>query len=223
MPEVQTAHAYLTATLTKIPLRTILDVTAPEHFGDLGFDTAVSGPVKVEWGGPATDMPSSVQVDANLKLAPSGVSRKGALANIPVSGVVVAHYNGRSQIVNIKTVNVHTPATVLVANGVLGVNNGDPLTDLQVNMQVRDLAEFEERMSQTPSADSLDRIFDCVAITAAPAPVTAISYFVADGRFIDTLRAAATGAGVVTDPIGVHPALIELVWTRYDEALGAVR
>ena len=53
MPAVQTAHAYLTATLAKIPLRTIMDVTAPEHYGDLGFDTAVSGPVKMEWGGPS--------------------------------------------------------------------------------------------------------------------------------------------------------------------------
>jgi translocation and assembly module TamB len=51
VPQVQPSHAYLTAVLTKIPLRTIMDVTAPEHYGDLGFDTAVSGPVKVEWGG----------------------------------------------------------------------------------------------------------------------------------------------------------------------------
>jgi AcrR family transcriptional regulator len=31
----------------------------------------------------------------------------------------------------------------------------------------RDLADFEQRIVQTPSTDSLDRIFDCVAITAA--------------------------------------------------------
>jgi translocation and assembly module TamB len=146
LPSAQPAHAYMTVTVKGITLRTIMDITAPEHYGDLGLDTAINGPVKVEWGGPATDMPSSVQVDANLKLAPSGVPRKGAAANIPVSGVVVAHYNGRSQVVNIKTVNVQTPATMLVASGVLGVNNGDPLTDLQVNMQVRDLAEFDQTL-----------------------------------------------------------------------------
>ena len=55
VPPVQVAHAYLTAVITKIPLRTIMDVTAPENYGDLGFDTAVSGPVKVEWGGPAEE------------------------------------------------------------------------------------------------------------------------------------------------------------------------
>ena len=56
VPQVQPAHAYLTATITRIPLRTIMDVTAPEHYGDLGFDTAVSGPVKVEWGGSAANL-----------------------------------------------------------------------------------------------------------------------------------------------------------------------
>jgi sirohydrochlorin ferrochelatase len=46
------------------------------------------------------------------------------------------------------------------------------------------------------------------------------TYLLAEGRFVDTLRAAADGWGVVAAPIGVHPALVRLVWTRYDEAAG---
>ncbi len=49
---VQTAHAYLTVVVERIPLRTIMDVTAPPGYGDLGFDTAITGPTTVEWGGP---------------------------------------------------------------------------------------------------------------------------------------------------------------------------
>lgn len=143
---VQRAHAYLTVTVKGITLRTIMDVTAPQHYGDLGLDTAIYGPVNVEWGGPAKDISSSVQVDANLKLAPTRVPRKGAAANIPVAGVVNAHYDGRSQVVNIKTVNVQTPGTTLLVSGVLGVNNGDPLTNLQVNLQARDLSEFDQTL-----------------------------------------------------------------------------
>ncbi|HEV2578336.1 MAG TPA: translocation/assembly module TamB domain-containing protein [Acidobacteriaceae bacterium] len=143
---VQRAHAYLTVIVKGITLRTIMDATAPEHYGDLGLDTAINGPVKVEWGGPAKDIPSSVQVDADLKLSPTGVARRGAKANIPVSGVVNAHYDGRSQVVNIKTVNVQTPGTTLLVSGVLGVNNGDPLTNLQVNLQARNLAEFDQTL-----------------------------------------------------------------------------
>ncbi|HEX5283896.1 MAG TPA: translocation/assembly module TamB domain-containing protein [Bryocella sp.] len=143
---VQRAHAYLTVIVKGITLRTIMDVTAPQHYGDLGLDTAINGPVKVEWGGPAKDISSSVQVEADLKLAPTGVRRRGAAANIPVSGVVNAHYDGRSEIVNIKTVNVQTPGTTLLVGGVLGVNNGDPLTNLQVNLQARNLAEFDQTL-----------------------------------------------------------------------------
>ena len=57
------------------------------------------------------------------------------------------------------------------------------------------------------------------ALAAAPAPVEVATYLLAEGQFVDTLRAAATAVGAtVSDPIGVHPALIALVLARYDEA-----
>jgi translocation and assembly module TamB len=143
---VERAHAYMTVTVKGITLRTIMDITAPQHYGDLGLDTSISGPVTVEWGGPAKDIASSVQVGANLRLTPTGVRRVGAKANVPVSGAVVARYDGRSQVVNIQAVNVRTPGTTLNVNGVLGVNNGDPLTNLNVNLQARDLAEFDQTL-----------------------------------------------------------------------------
>ena len=147
VPQVQTAHAYLTATLTKIPLRTIMDVTAPEHYGDLGFDTAVSGPVKVEWGGPAKDIADTVEVDGNLTFAPTGVKRTGALNDVPVTGQTVAHYTGKNETVRIQTVTLQMPGTNFEASGVLGVNEGDPLTDLRVDLTVRDLSEFNQLLT----------------------------------------------------------------------------
>lgn len=141
---VEPAHAFLTLNVNRITLRTILEVTGPQNFGDLGLDTQVSGPVKAEWGGPATDIASSVLVDTDLKLSPTGVRQRGVLANVPVSGELVARYEGRTQIVNITHANLATPATTLVASGVLGVNNGDPLTNLTVNLQARDLGEFDQ-------------------------------------------------------------------------------
>jgi translocation and assembly module TamB len=141
---VQNAHAYLTATVDHIPLRTIMDVTAPEHYGDLGFDTSITGPTTVEWGGPATDISDTVQVQAHLTFAPTGVVRRGALSNIPVTGDVLGHYDGRTEVVNIAQVTLQTPQSRLVANGVLGVNDGDPLTNLRVNLQVRQLGEFDQ-------------------------------------------------------------------------------
>jgi translocation and assembly module TamB len=146
-PEVLTAHAYLTATITKIPLRTIMDVTAPEHYGDLGFDTAVSGPVKVEWGGRAKDISDTVEVDGNLTFAPTGVKRKGALNDVPVTGLTVAHYSGRNETVRIQNVSLQMPATNFEGSGVLGVNQGDALTALKVDLTVRDLSEYNQLLT----------------------------------------------------------------------------
>lgn len=144
LPAVQSAHAYLTATASKIPLRTIMDIAAPKKQGDLGFDTSISGPIKVEWGGPATEIASSVLVDADVKLSPTGVNRKGAISNIPVSGQVLAHYAGKIEVVQIARLTLQTPQSSLHASGVLGVNRGDRLTDLRTDLAVRDLSEFDQ-------------------------------------------------------------------------------
>jgi sirohydrochlorin ferrochelatase len=44
------------------------------------------------------------------------------------------------------------------------------------------------------------------------------TYLLAEGGFLDQLRADAAGDAVVAAPIGVHPAVVSLTWTRYDEA-----
>ncbi|HEX3373925.1 MAG TPA: translocation/assembly module TamB domain-containing protein [Edaphobacter sp.] len=147
VPPVATARAYLTATVDKIPLRTIMDVTAPEHYGDLGFDTAVSGPVKVEWGGPATNIDETVEVDGNLTFAPTGVKRQGALNNVPVTGQTLAHYSGKNETVLIQKITLQMPQTNFEASGVLGVNAGDRLTDLRVDLSVRDLSEYNQLLT----------------------------------------------------------------------------
>jgi translocation and assembly module TamB len=143
MPSVK-AHAYLVATVNAIPLRTIMQVTETKSYADLGFDTAVTGPVKAEWGGPVADVADSVVVDGNLKLKPTGQQRKGALNNVPVTGEAVAHYDGKREVVSIQHVILLTPQSTTEATGVVGVNHGDPLTNLKVDMTVRDLGEFDQ-------------------------------------------------------------------------------
>ena len=141
---MQRAHAYLRVTTNRIPLRTILDIAAPPNFGDLGFDTSISGPITAEWGGPAKDIADSVIADGDLKFAPTGARRRGAAANIPVSGEGIVHYRGQSEVVNLEHVVLRTPESTLSASGVVGVNRGDPLTSLQVNASLRDLGEFDQ-------------------------------------------------------------------------------
>jgi sirohydrochlorin ferrochelatase len=57
------------------------------------------------------------------------------------------------------------------------------------------------------------------ALAALPAPVRVATYLLAEGQFVTTLRTAADGIATVAEPLGVHPKLVELIWTRYDEAL----
>jgi sirohydrochlorin ferrochelatase len=54
---------------------------------------------------------------------------------------------------------------------------------------------------------------------ARPRPLAVATYLLATGQFVRTLDAAAQDA-VVAAPLGVHPRLVELVWRRYDDAVG---
>ena len=141
---VGVAQAYLTVKVDRIPLRTIMDVTAPKDYGDLGFDTAITGPVKVEWGGSVADVSDTVLVDADLQLGPTGRHRNGALSDVPVTGQILGHYDGKTETVDVKRLTLNTVQSTLTAGGVLGVNLGDPLTALNVDLQVRDFGEYDQ-------------------------------------------------------------------------------
>ncbi len=137
-------HAHLDATVTQIPLRTIMEVTETGGYGDLGFDTAVTGPVLVEWVQRPVNVAETVSVDGQLKFQPTGVTRKGALNNVPVTGEADARYEGKRQVVNIRHTSLQTPQSSTEASGVLGVEDGDPLTNLKVDTTIRDLGEFDQ-------------------------------------------------------------------------------
>ena len=143
---VSRAHALAKVVLKGITLRTILEITAPNKVGDLGLDTQVSGPLTAEWGGPATDIASTVQVGADLALQPFG-ERRANTSNVPVSGRLRAHYDGGREVVELQEVNLQTPGTTLTGAGTLGINKGDPLTNVAVNLNARDLSEFDRTLT----------------------------------------------------------------------------
>jgi translocation and assembly module TamB len=138
------SHCSVTATVTRVPLRTIMDTTAVENYGDLGFDTSITGPANVSWDSSTADVGPSVKVDAKLQFLPLGNVRAGALNNVPITGFAAAQYDGKREVVSIAQIHLRSPATSLDASGELGVDKGDPLTDLQVNLQARDLGEFDQ-------------------------------------------------------------------------------
>ncbi len=74
-------------------------------------------------------------------------------------------------------------------------------------------ARLDAPVTVATMADDLPALF-----AALPVPVRVATYLLAEGQFVSTLRAAAEGRGAVAAPLGVHPALLALVWQRYDEA-----
>ncbi|MGP8259103.1 MAG: translocation/assembly module TamB domain-containing protein [Acidobacteriaceae bacterium] len=147
-------RATLTSTVTRIPLRTIMEVTETGGYGDLGFDTAVTGPVLVEWVGQPVNVGETVIVDGQLAFQPTGVARKGALNNVPVTGVADARYEGKRDVVNIRHTSLQTPGSTTEATGVLGVEDGDPLTNLKVDTTIHDLGEFDQLLQTLGFAEN---------------------------------------------------------------------
>ena len=141
LPPTERAHAYVDVKLANISLRTINEITEPRRYTDLGLDTAVNGPVHVEWGGTTNDLPKSVVVQADLSLAPQGVRRRGATQDIPVNGVVKATYRGSDEVVSIQQLEAHTPASNLNVTGSLALERY--VTNLNVQADLRDLSEFD--------------------------------------------------------------------------------
>ena len=134
-------HAILQAEVNRMPLRSVMQVVSPKGYQELGFDTAGSGSVRLEWG--AT--PASVQASAQLRMAPTGVTPKGATSpGVPVTGALNASYEGRGETVLINTLTAKTTASSFDASGVVGVADGDGKTDLRVDLLTSDLGEFNQ-------------------------------------------------------------------------------
>jgi sirohydrochlorin ferrochelatase len=98
--------------------------------------------------------------------------------------------------------------TVLVWAG-----SSNPTAAAEVTQAAEQLSERLGRVVSVLSVGADVR----AALDALPAPVEVATYLLAEGQFVDNLRAAASGLATVADPIGVHPALVALAWARYDE------
>jgi sirohydrochlorin ferrochelatase len=60
-------------------------------------------------------------------------------------------------------------------------------------------------------------------LAGLPQPLRVATYLLTEGQFVTSVQAAAEGLAPVAEPLGVHPALVRLVWQRYDEAMDRTR
>ena len=101
----------------------------------------------------------------------------------------------------------------------------DPATSVLAAIgSTRDAARAEVALAAHQLSTLLGRAVDVLSLGGAaeaalaryPQPIEVAVYLLAEGGFLAGLRRSVRHVGVVADPIGVHPALVSLVWQRYD-------
>jgi len=128
------------AKLSRITLRSVLDATAPRDFKDIGFDTAASGSVNVNWLGSFDDM----TLDTKLSLAPPSSTPTG---EAPLSGELDAEYFNRRGTVQIRSLEARSPGTTISVHGDLGVYPDNRTSSIQGDVVIHDLSEFDRTLT----------------------------------------------------------------------------
>jgi translocation and assembly module TamB len=137
-PPVATAsRGSIRAQVHGIALRTILEITAPEAFDDLGFETASSGAVSVDWTGNADDLVFA----ANVSLAAGDPAR-----GVPLSGAVDATYYQHRGAVDLRQLVAQTPASHIQAQGMLGVYPLSRDSQIRGDLTTTNLGEFDKTL-----------------------------------------------------------------------------
>jgi len=127
----------VTARFKDVSLDTLLDMVGQPPFQRLGLDTRIDGPATAAWSNGDTE---TVAVDAKLSLSPPASAVPGEVA---ASGSVDATYTQRDGAVDLRELELHTPASQLEAHGHLGAY---PLTShsaFAVDFHSHNLWEFD--------------------------------------------------------------------------------
>jgi translocation and assembly module TamB len=127
----------VTARFKDVSLDTLLDMVGQRPFQRLGLDTRIAGPATAAWSNGDTQ---TVAVTAKLSLSPPASAVPGEVA---ASGSVDATYTQRDGAVDLRELELHTPASQLEAHGHLGAY---PLTShsaFGVDFHSHNLWEFD--------------------------------------------------------------------------------
>jgi translocation and assembly module TamB len=130
----------VTAQLKDVSLDTLLDMVSEPPFQRLGLDARLNGPATATWSKGDT---LTLSVTSVLGMSPSGHAMPGEVSS---SGIVDGTYTQRDGAVDLRKLELNTPASQLQAHGHLGAY---PLTSpsaLAVDFHTRNLWEFDTVM-----------------------------------------------------------------------------
>jgi translocation and assembly module TamB len=120
-----------------VSLDTILEMVGQRPFQRLGLDTRVNGPATATWSNGNTQ---TLVVGATFNLSPSTQAVAG---EVSTAGVVDATYSQRNGVVDLRNLELHTPASELEAHGRLGAFPVSSASALGVEFHSSNLAEFD--------------------------------------------------------------------------------
>jgi translocation and assembly module TamB len=120
-----------------VALETVLDILVQGPFQRLGLDTRLSGTGTASW---CSGDVNTLAVGATVSLSPSA---QGVKNEVPATGLIDATYTQRNGVVEVRKLEVNTPASRLLAQGHLGAFPLTSPTTLAVEFHSRNLDEFD--------------------------------------------------------------------------------
>jgi translocation and assembly module TamB len=127
----------VTARFKDVSMDTLLGMVCKPPFQRLGLDTRINGLATANW----TDgLPRNVAVGAAFNLTPPAQVLPG---EVPAAGTVDATYTQRDGAVDLRKLELHTPASQLQAHGHLGAYPLNSPTALTVDFHSSNLNEFD--------------------------------------------------------------------------------
>lgn len=136
-PNVQ--RGIIRAQLRGISLATVMTIVAPAHYEELGFDTEANGDAGVDWAGSAMAFTANAKVNLMPPLKPTG--------RVPMYGSVDAGYSNVTGMVDIRNLDVHTPASQVKVAGSLGAYPITRVSNLRVGLNTTNLSEFDRALT----------------------------------------------------------------------------
>jgi translocation and assembly module TamB len=136
-PSVIPVNGKVTAEVKNIALDTLLDMVCAPPYQRIGLDALLNGPASATWSNGDTN---TVAVSSTLSLSPSGQAMGG---EVSANGILDGTYTQRDGAVDLRKLELYTPASALQAHGRLGAY---PLTSpsaLAVEFHSHNLGEFD--------------------------------------------------------------------------------
>ena len=127
----------VTAQLENMRLDTLLEMVSEPPYQHLGLDALLNGTAEATW---TKGESNTVVVSSALALNPSGHGLNG---EVPANGTIDATYTQGDGAVELRELELQTPASTIEAHGHLGAYPMSSPTNLAMEFHTRNLAEFD--------------------------------------------------------------------------------